>query len=261
MRTAVALIVLAVGVMARIHHHAAPPLPVFPLDWTANEVDFAVVYQGDYTVNNGLYCCGDTNCEVQTQYDSGINYFDVTHNRTRFNDPVNGDIVNLFYPIYKEMAVDNTNTCQEYCPLQDDIFPYALDPNSTYMGQKSINGKMYDAWQYEDKEFGIVFEIDTTYVDIKTQLPYQEDDQLTPFGQAVGDETSTYNSFTAGTPDPSLFAIKNVANCPLSQNCGNSQRQRLRRRLGLWKTWAKYYQQNNMEKAEMLARRIKRRNH
>jgi hypothetical protein len=135
-------------------------------------------------------------------------------------------------------------------------------------------------------EFGIVFEIDTTYVDPKTQLPYQEDDQLTPFGQAVGDETSTYNSFTPGTPDPSLFAIKNVANCPQvlplapglvrpgassthrlvlcvvqSQNCGNSQRQQLRRRLGMWKTWAKYYQEQNMEKAEMLARRLKRRNH
>lgn len=168
MRTILLIAAVAVAAAAGgVHHHAkaAPkPVPTFPLDWTANEEDFMVVYQGDYTVNNGAYCCGDTSCEVQTQYQSGMDYFDYTHNRTRFDDPVNGDIVSLFNPTYKEMLVDNTNTCQEYCPIEEDLEPYGLDPNSTYMGQKSINGKMYDDWQYKDVEFGIVFETSDVFV-------------------------------------------------------------------------------------------------
>jgi len=242
-------------VLARLR---APPLPNFPLDWTANEEDFMVVYQGDYTMSNGAYCCGDTSCEVQTQYQSGMNYFDYTHNRTRFDDPVNGDIVSLFYPVYKEMLVDNTNTCQAYCPIEEDLDPYSLDTNSTYQGQKSINGKMYDDWQYKDLEFGIVFETSDVYVDPSSQLPYQEVDVLTPFGQNLGMETSTYHTFTPGTPDPSHFAVKNVDSCPESSNCGDSARQAARRRWGMWKTWMRYYQQNAADTAELLVRKMAR---
>lgn len=251
---AIALLCLVGVALARV----APPIPQFPLDWTAQEVDYAVVYQGQYTQNNGQFCCGETNCEVQTQFQSGTNLFDFTHNRTRYNDPVNGDIVSLFNPIYKECAVDNTNTCTSYCPIQDDLFPYALDPNSTYQGQKTINGKTYDDWQFVDKEFGIIFETDNIFVDTKTQLPYQEVDLLTPFGQAVGESTSTYATFTPGTPDPSNFAIKGVANCPLDQNCGQNQRQQLRRKYGLWRTWLASYQANNLERAENLNRKMAR---
>jgi len=253
------VLTLAVAVAANVHHRAAPPVPNFPLDWTAtNEQDYMVVYQGDYTVQNGAYCCGDTSCEVQTQYQSGTDYFDYTHNRTRFDDPVNGDIVSLFNPIYKEMEVDANNNCVAYCPIQDDLYPYGIDPNSTYMGQKSINGKMYDDWQYKDMEFGIVFETDDVYVDPKSQLPYQEVDNLTPFGEAIGMETSTYGTFTPGTPDPSHFAVKNVDNCPMDQNCGNSQRMFVRRRWKLRNTWLQAYQAANIERSEALARRLGR---
>jgi len=216
-----------------------------------------VVYQGQYSVIQGQYCCGDDSCEVQTQYQSGMDYFDFTHNRTRFDDPVNGMIVSLFNPIYKEMLVDSTNTCQAYCPIEEDLYPYSVDANATYQGQKSINGKLYDDWQYQDKEFGIVFETDDTFVDPKSQLPYMEVDQLTPFGQAIGMESSTYNTFTPGTPDPSHFDIKNVDNCPMDQNCGQSQRQFVRRRWGQWRTWAKYYGESQAEKAEQLLRHMK----
>lgn len=262
MRT-ILLLVAAAGVLARVHHHkpqgkAAPPIPNFPVDWTANEEDYMVVYQGQYTVSNGMYCCGDASCEVQTQYQSGMDYFDYTHNRTRFDDPVNGDIVSLFAPVYKEMAVDSTNTCTAYCPIQDDLYPYSIDANSTYMGQKVINGQSYDDWQYVDKEFGIIFETDNVFVNPSSQLPYQEVDNLTPFGQAIGQSISTYHTFTPGTPDPSHFAIKGVDNCPLDQNCGNSQRQFVRRRWNMWKTWMAAYQQNNLEKAEQISRRLQR---
>jgi hypothetical protein len=249
MRAAIiAAVIMVVGARA-----ASPPVPNLPLDWTANEEDFMVVYQGQYSISNGLYCCGDTSCEVQTQYQSGMNYFDFTHNRTRFDDPVNGDFVTLFNPVYKEMLVVN-NACQEYCPIDEDLDPYSIDPTATYNGQKTINGHVCNDWQYKDKEFGIVFEIDDTFVDQTTNLPVMEVDQLTPFGQPIGEETSTYHTFTPGTPDPSHFAISGVDSCPQSQNCGNSQRQFLRRRWGLWKTWAKWYQENNLAKAGHKAR-------
>jgi len=243
MKAAVVLLLGAVAVAA-----TSKPIPQFPLDWTANEEDFMVVFQGQYIQTQGMYCCGDVSCEVQTEYQSGIDYFDYTHSRTRFDDPANGDIVSLFNPIYKEMLVDGTNTCKTYCPIQDDLEPYAIDPNATYVGQKVIDNKTLDDWNFDDKEFGIVFEISDVYVDPSTELPYKEIDQLTPFGQHIGDETSTFHSFTPGTPDPAKFAVKGVDTCPLDPNCGNSYRQFVRRRWKLHKTWMVYHQQNNMAK-------------
>lgn len=61
-----------------------------------------------------------------------------------------------------------------------------------------------------------------------------------------------------GTPDPSHFAVKNVDTCPMSQNCGNSARQAVRRKLRMWKTWTKFAAQNALEKNEILARKMQR---
>jgi len=253
---AVLILLSVVGVaMARVR---APPIPNFPVDWTASEEDFLVQYQGEYDVVNGAYCCGKENCQVETQYQSGTDYFDCSHNRTRFDDPNNGDFVTLFAPTYKEMEVDpKTNKCVAYCPIDEDIFPYSVEVNSTYQGQKSINGKLYDDWQYKDVEFGtIVFETSDVYVDPKSQLPYEEIDVLTPFGIPLGLETTTFNTFTPGTPDPSHFAITGVDTCPEAQNCGSDMRQFVRRRWGMWKTWAKYYNINKQQKTDMLIQRL-----
>jgi len=244
------LLFVAVASAARVK-----PVPQFPLDWTANEEDFAVVYQGQYVQQGDLYCCGDDSCEVQTEYSAGMDYFDYTHNRTRFDDPVNGNIVSLFNPVYKEMLVDASNTCQSFCPIEDDLEPYGIDPNATYMGQKVIDNKTLDDWQYEDKEFGIVFEIDNVYVDPTSELPYTEIDQLTPFGQAIGEESEVFHTFVPGTPDPSHFAVKNVDGCPMDPNCGQSFRQGVRRRWGLRLTWMKYHQANNMAKLKAARKR------
>jgi len=246
---AICLLLLSVAVAcAAVHKPRAKPVPQFPLDWTANEEDFAVVYQGQYVQQGNLYCCGDDSCEVQTQYQSGMDYFDFTHNRTRFDDPANGMIVALFNPIYKEMLVDGSNTCQSFCPLEEDLEPYAVDANATYMGQKVIDNKTLDNWQWQDKEFGIVFETNNVFVDPTTELPYTEIDNLTPFGMAIGDEEETFHTFVPGTPDPSHFAIKGIANCPEDPNCGQSFRQRARRRWHLRKTWMKWHNVNAMAK-------------
>jgi len=251
------LLVLALYGAAVLATEATPPYPIFPNDWTANEEDFAVVYQGQYSQQGNMYCCGDDNCEVQTEYQSGMNYFDYTHNRTRFSDPQQGTIVSLFYPIYKEMAVDNNLNCQSYCPIEEDLFPYALDDNSTFQGTKVVNGHTCNDWQGIQYLVGhsIVMEIDDVFVDTTTNLPVQEVDQLTPLGTPVGTETSTYHTFVPGTPSASLFAVKGIANCPEDQNCGQSFRQFVRRRWNLHETYLKYYQQERMRKSALLSKR------
>jgi len=230
---------------------AAPP--VFPLDWTSIEEDFMIVYQGQYNQIGDNYCCSDDNCEVQTQFQSGHNYFDFTHNRTRFDDPNQGSIVSLFAPIYKEMAVDGTNTCTSYCQIQDDLEAYQIDPNATDEGPKVVDNRTLEDWQSKEMLGPIVMEIDDIYVDMTKSppVPYVEIDQLTPFGEPIGESTSTYLAFQAGTPDPSHFAIKGVDTCPVDNNCGNSARQQLRQRWGMKKTWLKYYQEANIQKAKM----------
>jgi len=241
--------VVALAALAAANKLKAAP-PVFPLDWTANEEDYMVIYQGQYVPLNGMYCCGDTSCEVQTQYQSGMDYFDFTHNRTRFDDPVQGSLVSLFNPIYKEMAVDpTTNTCTSYCPLQEDLYPYEIEVNATDMGTKVINGQTCVDWQYKQIAFGVVvMEIDDVFVDETSNLPVQEVDQLTPFGTPIGTSTSTYHTFVPGTPDPSHFAIQGIDSCPLDQNCGNDARQFVRLRWKLFKTWLHWHQKNNLAK-------------
>jgi len=239
----IALFVVAVSATSK-------PIPVFPNAWTATEEDFMVVYQGSYQIINNNYCCGDDSCEVQTEYQSGTDYFDYPNNRTRFDDPVNGMIVSLFAPTYKEMLVDANNNCQAFCPIEDDLYPYQIDPNATYAGQKVIDGKTLDDWNFEDKEFGIVFEIEDIYVDPNSGLPYKEMDQLTPFGQAIGESESTYHTFTAGEPDPKKFAVNGIANCPEDPNCGDSFRQFTRRRWGLRRTWMRHFQAQSLAKVK-----------
>jgi len=243
------VVLLSLAAMAVVATKLKATPPVFPLDWTANEEDFMVVYQGQYVQQNGMYCCGDASCEVQTEYQSGMDYFDYTHNRTRFDDPVQGSIVSMFYPIYKEMAVDASNTCTSYCPIEDDLDPYEIETNSTDMGQKVVNGHTCEDWQYKQIAFGvIVMETDDIFADTTSNLPVQEVDQLTPFGQPIGMETATYHTFVPGTPDPSHFAIKGINGCPMDPNCGNNMRQFVRRRWKLRNTWLKWYQANNLAK-------------
>jgi hypothetical protein len=243
LRLAVAVLLLAGVVLADV--------PVFPTDWTSIETDFAVIYQGDYTVSNGMYCCGDTNCNVQTEYQSGHNYFDYTNKRTRFDDPVQGSIVSL-YSIGKEMEVDGNNVCQAYCPIDDELDPYSIPSNATDQGSTIINDTTVEDWQYKELFLGIiVMETDDFYVDQSQSpaIPVQEVDQLTPFGEKIGEFTSNYLSFIAGTPDPSHFDIKGISNCPQAQNCDDNKRQLHRLRYKNKRAWLKSYQNLKLKKA------------
>jgi len=226
-------------------------VPVLPTDWTSVEADFAVIYQGPYVVVNDMYCCGNTNCEIQTEYQSGHNYFDYTNQRARFDDPVQGSIVSLFNPVYKEMIVDGNNVCQEFCPIQDEMTPYAVPTNSTDQGPTIVNNRTVEDWQSKVVVLGIiVMEVDDFYIDQTQQppVPVQEVDLLTPFGQTIGQMTSNFLQFTPGTPDPSKFDIKGIDNCPMSNNCQQSRRQVHRLRYKNRLTWLKYYQEAQLAK-------------
>jgi hypothetical protein len=241
------------GVVLGTGHHEhkrGSNVPVFPQDWTSIEQDMAVVYQGQYVVSDNMYCCGDSNCEVQTQYQSGHNYFDFTNQRTRFDDPVQGSIVSLFKPTYKEMEVDANNNCQAFCPIEDDLDPYAIPVNATDEGSTIVNNQTVEDWQSKVVILGvIVMEIDDFYVDqSKTPaVPVMEVDQLTPFGEKIGQFTSNYLSFIPGAPDPTKFNIHGVANCPMAQNCDDQRRQLHRLRYKNRLTWLKSYQSLKMK--------------
>jgi len=251
LRVVATIILLAGVVLAGKPGHKASNVPVLPNDWTSLEEDFAVIYQGEYVNVQNMFCCGDANCEIQTEYQSGHNYFDYTNQRTRFDDPVQGSIVSLYDPIYKEMIVDSNNVCQEFCPIEEPLTPYTVPANSTDQGSTIVNNKTVEDWQSKVIILGIiVMETDDFYIDQSQDPPIavQEVDQLTPFGQKIGQATMNYLQFVPGTPDPSKFDIKGVDNCPMSDQCGQSRRQlhRLRNKNRL--TWLKYYQENLMAK-------------
>lgn len=58
-------------------------------------------------------------------------------------------------------------------------------------------------------------------------------DNLTPFGEYMGQSNNTYTNFKAGAQDPKWFSVKNVTTCPQSNNCdSDSVRQMHRLSLG-----------------------------
>jgi len=247
------LVILAIAVNA-----AAPaPQPKFANDWAATEEDELMVYQGDYTVSGNNYCCSDaSNCQIQTEYQMGTNYVDCTHNRTRFDDTVGQQTIVNDFNLQKEMLVDPTSmTCQEYCPMEGDILtPGFLDPNSTDEGPVVVAGKTYEKWMWQDTIFGvIVMDTNTVLVDqsVSPAIPFNQVEVLTPFGgPPIGQESSTWTNFKPGTPAASLFAVKGVAGCQMSQNCGQSSKQLNRLRYNLKNTWTKWYQINNQNRAQ-----------
>jgi len=228
-------------------------LPTFPNDWTANEADTILLIQGDYSQGGNGYCCAiQSNCQVQTEFQNGMNYFDYTHNRTRFDDMIaNQVIVSFFGDIQKECLVVN-GTCQEYCPLEGEVLePGFLDPNSTDLGPQNCTaaGGQCELYEWKETAFGIIVmeicDVTVNQTDPNNAIPVREIDTLTPFGQFIGYGTSNWNNFVPGTPDPSLFQVKGIDTCPQSPNCDDSARNMNRIRYKLWKTFAKYNKRNS----------------
>lgn len=228
-----------------------PPLPTFSQDVTSQQTANMVIHQGQYIQQGGDYCCDSRDsCEVQVQSQDGTNYVWYSHNLTRF-DQIGGQdqtIINDFNH-NKEMLIVN-NTCQSFCPINEPLFPFNLEgTNATYNGTTEINGVTVQHWAWKETILGGAITMSTTDFYCTEpdsnglSRPVTQLQHLTPFGQPIGQQNNTWETWTAGAPKASLFDIQGEADCPESNQCGNNQNlaramNRLRNRM--WKTWLHY---------------------
>jgi len=241
----VALAVLAVATIAS----ADPAPPTFPDGFSCYEVDQLLQFQGDYSTNGGNICCplDSAACQVEVQGQSGLNSFDYVGNRTRWDDDSGQIIIDNFATQMEMLVVANGSSwaCQAYCSLEgESLDPFGLGDNSSYIGQKVVNGETCDDWEWKETILGVItMEISDMFVTTDSSgnsIPVQEIDQLTPFGQAIGTMTSSWSKWNPVTPDPSLFDVTGVIGCPMGSNCGDDARQLKRLRNKQFKTWGKY---------------------
>jgi len=232
----------------------AIPCPNFPVSWTANEQDSLAVIQGPSVTDPSGYICCDpkTNCEVQTEYQAGINRYDGQNNRTRFDG--GGQIIVTLYDIGKEMLVDSNLACQEYCPTEFDfdLTPFWPDDPADQkgivnLGNVTINGLVCTHYQWLEKIAHLVKMQQTDlYVYYNKSsgyaVPIKQHDIIEPFGQPLGTEDSEWEAFTPGTPDASLFAVTGIQGCPESQNCDSNTYQQQRLRNADFRGFLKHYQ-------------------
>jgi hypothetical protein len=133
-----------------------------------------------------------------------------------------------------------------YCPLDDDLDPFGVDPDAKDKGPGvcPITGKSGEHYHWADVILKII-EMDHTefYADITgpTAVPISQSQHLTPFGGAeIGTSNNTWANFTAGAQPAAKFDIHGVDTCPESPNCGQNSRQ-LRRLMNRdFHTFAKY---------------------
>jgi hypothetical protein len=203
----------------------AGPQPKFPLDWSSLQTESILVHQGRYVLTEDSACCRKSDsCNVQTQFEKGMHYYSATTNQTRFDDQISGQVVVNDFKIKKEMLIDpNTMQCKEYCPLDHNLHPGFLDKNATDLGATTYKGQQVNKWQWEDRAL-IIFVMETITVLVNQKIdpaaPVFEHDELTPFGQHIGQFESEWENFKGGPQDPKLFAVLNTDKCPMARDCG-----------------------------------------
>jgi hypothetical protein len=230
----------------------------WPNDWSATETQTMLINQGGTPDAAGDTCCKAdyfSQCQVQSQYQTGVHYYDFTNQRSRFEDPVNGITVNLFGKIMKSMAVVHNGThdvCQKYCPIEagdslDGGKDYFLDRNATDLGKATFQKKAAEHYQWKDMAFGFLTMSTTDfYSDESTTpgkaMPIGLIEKLTPFGGAqIGQSTVNWGNFKAAAQPASKFDIQGVDTCPQDpQGCGQNSKQLLRKAEGLTNTFARY---------------------
>lgn len=220
MKATTALIIC--GLLAAVK---AGSIPTFPNDWSSILVQAIQINQGGVTTPTGV-CCPTMSpeCKVQTAYASGYQYFDFTNNRTAFKNPDGTGVVSL-YSDNKEYAVDAQGNCQSYCPLNEPLYPMGFGENATNHGVVVYNGeKVTDIyWSEVFPILNITMEYSDFYVVVNGDgscTPVAEIDHITPFGEQLGLQNTTYVNFAAGPQDASHFVVNGAASCPMDNNCG-----------------------------------------
>jgi hypothetical protein len=208
-------------------------LPTFPSDYKATESDFLIVPQGDYSSfesSGGMeYWClaQNSNGKIQTEFQAGPSYVSYSTNQTRFGGSLGQTAVVTDYNLMKQFAVDATNACTAYCPLNSNgMFPLAIDPSAKDLGTATLNGKKYEHFRWSDKILRVVV-MDTVdvYADLtdpSKPVPYLWQESITPFNQYLASANTTYTDFVGGAQPAALFAVTGISSCPKSSNCGSS---------------------------------------
>jgi hypothetical protein len=229
----------------------------WPRDWSAMETVNMVINQGGMpNADDTAVCCSTTyggQCQVQQQYQKGQKYYDYSNNRTRFEDPVNGIMVDLYDAEHlKSMLVQHNGThdvCVKYCPIDprdtmDLGKEYFLDDNATDLGTTTWNGQKAEHWQWKQTIFKVVtMQTSDFYAAVSgsSVTPLGRTDHLTPFGgPEIGQGNVTYGAFKAAKQPAEKFDIQGVDSCPQDPQCGQQSRQLHRYANGQMHTFARY---------------------
>jgi hypothetical protein len=117
-----------------------------------------------------------------------------------------------------QMAVDQSNKCQEWCP-----------PTSTYFNSIKVgdgkNGTSVatetgtNTWSWTDNLFVIAMDHkELQFASDTGATPLRLVEQFTPFGKSIGNGTSTYSEFKASA-DPAKFEVTGMKDCQQSPSC------------------------------------------
>ena len=246
-KTALELAKKAAAVAPASALRADPPPPPdidFGGDFSSDEESIMLINQGGHPVASGDVCCTPSQpgqCQVQLSHAKGTRYFDLTNQRERFEDVIEGQTTIDFYKLGKSMLInvtDGKETCQEYCPIQADdkmekFDPFDPDDTTKDLGPDADGNEHF---QWTDVIFKVV-KMSTTdfYADIKSTpaVPISLSQALTPFGgPKIGGSNQTWANWKTGPQPAAKFDIAGLDVCPMSKNCQqpSMQNHRLRTR-------------------------------
>jgi len=217
-----------------------PPNITFGGDFTAGEEMLYLINQGGVSGMGrqpaDVCCVSDASqCQVQLQHSKGTRYFDLTNQRSRFDDDLAGSAMIDDYKLHKSYSVVSNATgdfCTEYCPIdpQDTMRPY--DPFSPFdpihdLGPTTIDGRPAEHYQWKEKVIHIITMSTTDfYADIsdpKKAVPLMMSENLEPLGRHIGTNNRTWTNWTVGAPPAAKFAVSGLDTCPMAKNCRSSQ--------------------------------------
>ena len=146
-----------------------PPNVSFGGDFVAAEDALMLIDQGGLSGVGqapGDVCCAPQSpgCQVQLSHSKGTRYFDLSHQRTRFDDSLTGGIVIDDYKLHKTYSVTvdgGVEKCKEYCPIDvnDTMRPFSpFSPFDTIkdLGATTFEGKPAEAYQWSEKVLKII---------------------------------------------------------------------------------------------------------
>jgi len=110
--------------------------PVFADDWSATENINVLQFQDSALDPDHGYCCGpNSNCQVQTQFESGTRYYSYSTRKARFDSAVSGINIVFDYKNQRQVQLNGTACAQWsvikkpriYSYLTNIIFPSILN--------------------------------------------------------------------------------------------------------------------------------------